>query len=222
MQRIMIAFTTVVLLVMIGCSSGGSSGPLLVAYNTVYGVNAFSADENISLHVGDEVIETVVPYDQNASIIEKAVGSDNDAFYTTVSTGALGLTPLQHSRTYFYAATDCTDKDATQKYKLEHIVETDMQIKITNTSSDTVLENDINISISGMQINADIPACAITAMPDTSTQDQNISVSFADGSFSVWKTAPSDVNTSVTIVVYGTPPQEAAIILLPRLTSDAL
>ena len=59
-------------------------------------------------------------------------------------------------------------------------------------------------------------------MPDASTQDQNISVSFAGGSFSVWKTVPSDVNTSVTIVIYGTPPvQEAAIILLPRLTPDA-
>ena len=221
MQRIMIAFTTVVLLVMIGCSSSSNSGGISVAYNAVYGVNAFSADENISLYVGDEVIETVLPYDQNASIIEKAVGNENVVFYTTVSSGALGHTPLQLSRTYFYAATDCTDKDATQKYELVHMVETDMQIKIANTSSDLVLRDDINISIGGTRINEDIPACVITPMLDASTQDQNISVSI-DGSFSVWKIAPSDVNTSVTIVIYGTAPQEAAIILLPRLTSDAL
>ncbi|MGB6020043.1 MAG: hypothetical protein WBF77_10685 [Sulfurimonadaceae bacterium] len=219
MRRMMISFTAVILLVIVGCS--GSDGTLLVAYNSVYGINALSTDENISLYVGDEVISPVTPYDQNASIIVKAVGSNNIASYTVTGGSELGQTSLQNSRTYFYAATDCNISNVTIE-ALYHQVGTDTQINIVNTSSDAFTKDDINISVNGVQVNpgSSTTGCAITAVSTLSAKDQNISVSFAGGLFDVWKILPSDV--SADIVIYGTPPQEAAIIPLPRLTSDAL
>ena len=220
MQRRIVALTTIVLLGIIGCSSGGSSGGISEAYNAVYGVNAFSADENISLYVGDEVIETVMPYDQNASIVEKAVGSDNVVYYSVGTTGDYGYETLQNSRTYFYAATDCNDSIGKVDH-LFHLVETDTQINIVNTSSDGFAAGDINISVDGVQviIPDDIGVCGKTPVVMTSAKDQNISVSFLSG-FTVSKVLPSD--SSVNVVIYGNPPIEAAIIPLPRLTSDAL
>lgn len=220
MKRIMFSLSVIVLLVIVGCSGGGGGGSLLVAYNTVYGVNALSTDENISLYVGDEMIETVVRYDENASIIEKAVGSDNIAFYTA-SGGEYGHTSLQNSRTYFYAATDCNDSLNITQDTLTHIVETDIQINIVNTSSDIILPTDVNISIDGVKINtSDIDQCAITAVDESSTVDQNITVVFSGGG-SINSVLPSDATTSVDIIIYNAPLQKAAIISLPRLTSDA-
>ncbi len=223
MRRMMISFTAIVLLVIIGCSSDGSGGggPKTAAYNSVYGVNALSTDENISLHVGDEVIEPVTPYDQNASIIEKAIGSNNIAYYTVTGGNDLGHTSLQSSRTYFYAATNCNDSSGRVE-KLFHLVENDTQINIVNTSSEILLKVDVNITVDGVQVNsADTEACAVTAVAESSAIDQNITVSFSGGE-SISRILPSDANTSVDVIIYGTPPQEAAIIPLPRLTPDAL
>ena len=224
MRRMMIGFTAIVLLVIIGCSGGGGGdgGPKVAAYNTVYGVNALSTDDNISLYVGDEVVETVTRYDQNASIIEKAVGSDNLAFYSkTNGSPYFGETSLQNSRTYFYAATDCNISNVTIE-ALYHQVETDTQINIVNTSSEILLEEDVNITVDGVQVNsADTEACAVTAVAELSAIDQNITVSFSDGE-SISRILPSDANTSVDVVIYSTLLQKAAIIPLPRLTPDAL
>ncbi|MDA3946798.1 MAG: hypothetical protein PF439_08985 [Helicobacteraceae bacterium] len=219
MKRMTIGLMAVVLLALLGCSGGGNS-TLLVAYNTVYGINALSTDENISLYVGNEVIAPVPPYDQNASVIVKAVGSNNIASYTVTGGNELGQTSLQNSKTYFYAATDCNVSNATIE-ALYHQVATDTQINIVNTSSKAFLTDDINISVDGVQVNpGSTTECVITAVSMLSAKDQNISVSFAGGSFAVWKILPSDI--SADIVIYGTPPIEAAIIPLPRLTSDAL
>ena len=222
MRRMMIGFIVIGLLLLIGCSSGGG-GTLSVAYNSVYGVNALNTDENISLYVGDEMIETVLPYDQNASIIEKAVGSDNIVYYSVGDTGDYGYETLQNSRTYFYAATDCNDSNDEVVDHLFHLVETDTQINIVNTSSNSFSTTDINISVDGVQVNGDVTAkCIVSPVTLSSAQDQNISVIFSGESFSVWKVLPSDTNVSVDIVIYQTPAQTAAIIPLPRLTSDAL
>ena len=222
MRRMMIGFIAIVGLLLIGCSSGGGGESLkTVAYNSVYGVNALSPEENISLNVGAEVIETVLPYDQNASIIEKAVGSDISANYTVTGGDAYGQTLLQSSKTYFYAATNCTDGAVTQ-YVLAHTVETDTQINIVNTSSDILPTADVNISVNGVQVNVvDTAACGITAVDTLSEQDQNISVPFL-GSETTSRLRPSDTNTSVDIIIYQIPAQTAAIIPLPRLTLDAL
>lgn len=221
MRQVMIALTTVAVLVIVGCSGGGASGPLLVVYSSVYGVNALSTDQNITLHVGAETIETVLPYEQNASVIEKAVGSDNLAYYNVGTSVDYGITLLENSRTYFYAATDCNDSLGVEQRALSHIVADDMQIMIVNTSSDPVLTTDINISVDGVQVNpGDTKECDVTSVATPSAKDQNISVIFSGGSPAVWKVLPADV--SADIVVYGTPPQEAAIIPLPRLTTDAL
>ena len=220
MRRMMIGFIATVVLVLVGCSSGGGS-TLAVAYNSVYGVNALSTNENISLYAGDQVIETVLPYDENASIIEKAVGSDITAYYMVTGGDTFGQTVLQSGMTYFYAATDCDDGAVTQ-YALAHTVETDTQINIVNTSSDVLLTADINISVNGVQVNVDdTVACSITAVDTLSEQDQNITVIFSGGE-TVSRVLSSDTNTSVDIIIYQTPAQTAAIIPLPRLTLDAL
>lgn len=219
MKQIIISITAFALLFIVGCSGGGGS-VWYTSYNSVYGVNALNTDENISLHVGDEVIDTVIRYDQNASIVEKAVGSNNHAYYSVGVTGDYGDTVLQINRTYFYAATDCNDSSGLEQRALYHMVETDTQFNIVNTSSDTFTSGDINISVDGVQINnTDTNACAVTAVGTSSAKDQNISVGFTSG-FSVWKILPSDV--SVDVVIYGTPSTEAAIIPLARLTPDAL
>ncbi|MEN8146844.1 MAG: hypothetical protein ABFR02_04420 [Campylobacterota bacterium] len=224
MRRIMMGFIAASLLLLLGCSSGGGSESLkTAAYNSVYGVNALSAGENISLYTGDQVIETVLPYDQNASIIEKAVGSDLVAAYKVTGGSEVGHTVLQSGKTYFYAATDCTDIGAVTQYALAHTVETDTQINIVNTSSDPFSTTDINISVDGVQVNnVDITECTVSPVALPSAQDQNISVRFSGGSFSVWKVLPPDANVSVDIVIYPTLSQTAAIIPLPRLTLDAL
>ena len=77
----------------------------------------------------------------------------------------------------------------------------------------------INISIDGTQINGDIIECAITSMLESSAKDQNISVSLG-GSLVVWQILPADV--SADIIIYDILSPNAAIITLPRLTSDAL
>ncbi len=219
MKKSMISISTLIILLMSGCSGGGVDTSLYAVYNSVYGVNALSTDENISLHVGDEVIETVIPYDQNASVIEKAVGSDNHAYYSVGVSGDYGDTVLQNSRTYFYAATDCNDTVGLQDH-LYHMVETDTQLNIVNTSSAIFTDSDINISVDGVQMNgANTNACAVTSVITPTAIDQNISVRFG-GVLSVWKVLPSDV--SVDVVIYGTPPTEAAIISLPRLTPDSI
>ncbi len=222
MQRIIIALITIVLLVVLGCSGGGGGGgSFTAAYNTVYGVNALSTDENISLHVGDEIIATVVPYDQNTSIIEKAVGSDNVAFYTVTGGNELGHTSLQNSRTYFYAATDCNVSNVIIE-TLYHLVETDTQINIVNTSSEILREDDVNITVDGDQVNSvETGACAVTAVAKQSATDQNITVSFSGGE-SISVVLPSDANASVDVVIYSTSLQKAAILPLPRLSPDAL
>lgn len=218
MKQIIISISVFVVVFIVGCGGSGSS-TWYADYNSVYGVNALSTDENISLQVGEETIPTIQPYGQNASIVEKALGSNNTAFYTVTGGSSYGDVPLQRSKTYFYAAADCNDTSGVQEV-LYHIVETDTQIKIVNTSSDIVISGDVNISVDGGQINdTDTNACTVVPTVVSSVKDQNISVSFGSG-FSVWKVLPS--NVSVDVVIYGTPPTAAAIIPLPRLTPDAL
>lgn len=216
-MRWMIGLSAAVLMVIWGCGGGG--GPLLADYNTVYGVNAVNGDDNISLHAGDEVIETVTPYEENASVIEKALGRDILAYYSVGAAGDYGLETLVSDKTYFYAATDCNDSSAVTHRDLLHIVEDDTQIKIVNTSSTPLSAIDINISIDGNQINGNLNACSVTAMLETSAADQNISVAIG-GSTILWKVLPAAV--SADIIIYDAVQQKAAIVPLPRLTPDAI
>ena len=220
MRRIMTVFSALALLLYFGCSNGGGEGgPLLASHNSVYAVNALSTDENISLYVGDEVPETVASYAKEPVIVEKATGIDNIVYYLVAGDTPYGRTLLEKNRTYFYAATDCNISTDTV-YALAHKVETDTQINIVNTSSSAFSQSDINISVDGTQINGpSTDSCMITPVAVQSVKDQNITVSFPGGEI-VSKLLPSDV--SVDIVIYHTPPQEAGIILLPRLTPDAL
>jgi len=221
MRRIVIGFLALVVSIYFGCSDTDGLGDkfLLLSYNSVYAVNALSTDENITLHVGQELPETVTPYSQEPVVVEEAIGIGNIVYYLVTGGSAYGETPLEKNRTYFYAATDCSVPTATV-YALAHRVETDTQITIVNTSSGPLLAADLNISVDGVQVNgSDIGACGVNAVALPSAKDQNITVSFSAGG-TVSKRLPADI--SVDIVIYPTPPQEAAIILLPRLTPDAL
>ena len=218
MRRTMIGFIAIVLLLLVGCGGSGG-GTLAVAYNSVYGVNALSTDENISLYVGDEVISPVMPYDENASIIAKAVGGNNIASYTVTGGSELGQTSLQNSRTYFYAATDCNvNTDAA----LYHMVENDTQINIVNTASIAISASDVNITLQsggvGIYVDSATDACSIRVLPVNSLQGDTITVSFAGTSYSYQISAQA----SIDIVIYDIAAENAAIIPLPRLTPDAL
>ncbi len=223
MRQVMIALTTVAVLVIVGCSGGGASGPLLVVYSSVYGVNALSTDENITLHVGDETVETVLRYDQNASIIEKAVGSDNHAYYSVGSTADYGDTVLENSRTYFYAATDCNDSLGVEHRALYHMVDDDAQIKIINTTSTTIPEGNITISLSdgggGIVVESNATdACTFRTLPIGSMTGYTLAVDFAGTHYSY----PITVQSSIDIVIYDIADENATIVPLPRLTTDAL
>ncbi len=221
MIRMMIAITAVVLLAILSCS-GGIDAPVRVAYNSVYGVNALSTDENITLHVGDEMIETVVRYDQNASLIEKAVGSDNHAYYSVGMSGDYGDTVLESSRTYFYTATDCNDSLGIEQRTLSHIVDDDVKIKIINTTSTIIPEGNVTISLSGgggvVVDSGATEACALRTLPINSIVGDTLTVDFAGTHY----TYPITVQSSIDIVIYDIADENATIIPLPRLTTDAL
>ena len=219
MRQVTMFFSALALWVLTGCSDtdglGGTS--LLCSYNSVYAVNALSSDENITLYVGDEAPETVTPYAKEAVVVEKATGIDNIVNYRVSGVAAYGDILLEKNRTYFYAATDCNILTGAA---LDHKVESDTQITVVNTSDNALSSEDLNISIDGTQVNnEEIAACAVSPLAEQSVKDQNITVSFSGGEV-VTRILPEAA--SVDIVIYRTPPQEAAIIMLPRLTPDAL